>query len=356
VNVDNPQQPPAVLSLCAGYSGIELALDGVFGGVAPLAYVEIEAYAVANLVAKMESGQMVPAPVWTDLKTLNAGIFRDRVDILTGGYPCQPFSAAGKRLGADDPRHLWPHIERIIDECEPRMCFFENVEGHISLGLREVLYSLESRGYKTAWGIFSASEVGAPHQRKRVFILAHAESLRTDGKAGGCCGEAWGPWGALSREPVRTGCGPALADRHSLNRSAPAEGWQYDAEAGRAGEALADRISAGPQGHPRNGDGRDEPGRVAPGPHGPVSQSGVCQRWPARPGEDQYEWEEPRVVKSRLGGTTHGASSRVDRLRLLGNGVVPQTAEKAFRTLYREIMENKMEKKPIQASLFGRAA
>jgi len=138
-----------------------------------VALCEIEAFAIANLVAKMEAGLMDPAPIWTDLKTFPWAEFRDRVDILTGGYPCQPFSSAGKRAGADDPRHLWPYIASGIRLLRPKLCFFENVEGHISLGLREVVGELEELGYKTTWGIFSAAECGAPHQRKRVFIMAH---------------------------------------------------------------------------------------------------------------------------------------------------------------------------------------
>ena len=176
--MDRTEKSPTILSLCTGYGGIERGLE--LAGIKPriLAHVEIEAFAIANLVNKMEAGQLAPAPIWTNLKTLPMEPFRDRVDLLTGGYPCQPFSAAGKRLGDKDPRHLWPHILNIIDEVMPRVCFFENVEGHISKGLPEVLTDLESRGYQVAWGIFSASEVGAPHQRKRVFILAHSGGTR----------------------------------------------------------------------------------------------------------------------------------------------------------------------------------
>jgi site-specific DNA-cytosine methylase len=116
--------------------------------------------------------QLVPAPIFTDLKTFPAHIFRGCVDIITGGYPCQPFSAAGKRLGTEDPRHLWPYILDHIKAIRPVRCLFENVEGHISLGLREVISDLEEDGYSATWGIFSAAEVGAPHQRKRVYILA----------------------------------------------------------------------------------------------------------------------------------------------------------------------------------------
>jgi site-specific DNA-cytosine methylase len=177
-NVDTTQQLQTVISFCSGYGGIERGLDlaGVEHRV--LAYVEIEAFAIANLVAKMETGQLVPAPIFTDIKTFPAHLFRGCVDIITGGYPCQPFSAAGKRLGTEDSRHLWPYILDHIKAIRPVRCMFENVEGHISLGLREVIGDLESASYNSTWGIFSAAEVGAPHQRKRVYILANAEGQR----------------------------------------------------------------------------------------------------------------------------------------------------------------------------------
>jgi hypothetical protein len=153
--VDIAEELPTVISFCSGYGGIERGLDlaGVEHRV--IAYVEIEAFAIANLVAKMESGQLVPAPIFTDLKTFPAHLFRDCVDIITGGYPCQPFSAAGKRLGTEDPRHLWPYILDHIQSIRPVRCIFENVEGHISLGLREVIGDLEGAGYDATWGIFS---------------------------------------------------------------------------------------------------------------------------------------------------------------------------------------------------------
>ena len=174
--MDNPQDAPTLLSVFSGYAGIErgLALAGLRCRVA--AYVEIESYAIANLVAKMESGQLAPAPIWTDIKTLPAHIFRDRIDIIAGGYPCPSFSHAGQRKGFDDERGaLWPALRSAIRSIRPRRCFFENVEGHISLGLSTVIADLEADGYRTTWGIFSAVEVGAPHQRKRVFIMGDSQ-------------------------------------------------------------------------------------------------------------------------------------------------------------------------------------
>jgi len=147
------------IGLCAGYGGIELGLHRVIRNLRTVALCEVEAFCCANLAAKMEAGLLDAAPIWTDLKSFPWAEFRDRVDILTGGYPCQPFSAAGKRLGTEDPRHLWPFIADGIRLLRPRLCFFENVEGHISLGLREVVGELEQIGYSTAWGIFSAAEV-----------------------------------------------------------------------------------------------------------------------------------------------------------------------------------------------------
>ena len=167
------------LSLCSGYEGIGLGLRRVLPNLREIAYVEREGFPVANLVAKMEAGELDAAPVFTDVKTFPYGEFRGCVDILSGGFPCQPFSAAGKRNGVEDPRHLFPYIADGIRECQPRIVFLENVEGIISAKtadgesvLQYVLRELEGLGYRATAGVFSAAEVGAPHQRKRVFILA----------------------------------------------------------------------------------------------------------------------------------------------------------------------------------------
>ena len=262
-HVDTTRHLPTVLSFCSGYAGIERGLDlaGVEHRV--VAYVEIEAFAIANLVTKMENGKLAPAPIFTDLKTFPAHLFRGCVDIITGGYPCQPFSAAGKRLGRDDPRHLWPFIDHHIGAINPGRVFFENVEGHVTLGLSTVISDLEARGYDTTWGIFSAVEVGAPHQRKRVCIMADAQ-------------------------------------RQGL------------------------------QGHTQHGDRSGEPRRQPAKTDRPASPSGVCAGEPAR-----CNWPpEPG-----LGRVVDGCADRVDRIRLLGNGVVPQTAATAWLTLDAELRE-----------------
>ena len=278
-------EPLNVISFCAGYGGIERGLELAGINHRVIAYVEIEAFAIANLVAKMESGELDSAPIWSDLKTFPAHLFRDCVDIITGGYPCQPFSAAGKRGGEQDPRHLWPHIRRHIQSIRPAQCFFENVEGHISLGLNSVISDMEEDGYSATWGLFSAAEVGAPHQRKRVFILANAI-------------------GNFLWEQPRWGSG---------------KDGQGQALTGIDGEAqsLANTTGIGVQGL--------RPSRKQePYTHGQAKLP-VCQGKGSRPAQ----W----AAEPNVGRVVDGCADRVDRIRLLGNGVVPQTAARAWEIL-----------------------
>ena len=220
--MDIAEELPTVISLCSGYGGIERGLELAGYNHRLIAFCEIEAYVQKLTLEKMEKGHMVPAPLWTNLKTFPAQIFRDKVDVMLAGYPCQPFSQAGQRGGEDDPRHLWPYIKEHIRTIRPIRCFFENVQGHITLGLSTVISDLEELGYRTTWGIFSAEEVGAPHQRKRVFILADSNCFIRGS-------------GIQPKQPTRG------ASRKSVSDSS------YE--------------------------------------------------FPVRPGQDQYEWEEPRVVQ-----------------------------------------------------------
>ncbi len=165
------------LSLCAGAGGIDLGLTIACPGYRTVCYVEREAYAAATLVARMEDAALDKAPVWDDVASFDGRPWRGTVDILTGGYPCQPFSIAGQRKGAEDPRHLWPHFARIISECQPEWVFLENVANHLNLGYREVRGELEELGYGVTEGLFTAAEVGAPHKRQRLFILARRNQL-----------------------------------------------------------------------------------------------------------------------------------------------------------------------------------
>ena len=162
-----------ILSLCSGVGGIELGFKLAVPSARTVGYIENEAFACAILEARMQDKTLDEAPIWTDLKTFDGRAWRGKVDCLTGGYPCQPFSVAGKKLGEKDPRHLWPEIKRLISEIEPPICFFENVGGHLRLGFEQVANDLSSLGYKVKAGLFTAQEVGAPHKRERLFILAY---------------------------------------------------------------------------------------------------------------------------------------------------------------------------------------
>jgi len=346
-----------VLSLCAGYGGIELGLSAALENPMRIVAVEVEAYALANLVAKAETNKLAIEALWPDLRTFPKERFRGCFDIITAGYPCQPESCAGKRKGKADPRYLWPDIERIVQAVEPVWCFFENVGGHLTGTFPTVLRSLRDMGYKVEAGLFTAAECGAPHRRQRLFILAKS-SRATSGnqnrqiKRG--TRQADVSQGHRQACTVRFRAASQLAyaetaERRGLSKKYAGRGIE---KAGRPnGSELADTDGTRPQAEWTTVTFK-------------CREFIICNHWPARPGQPQYEWEEPRVVgdalqrnnrtrqlgksrqsvdkrpqcnsketQSRLGRAVDRTSGRMDRLRLLGNGVVPQQAEKAFRYL-----------------------
>ena len=146
--MDNPEKPFTVLEWCAGYGGIGMGLKRVIRNMRTIAYSEIELFCCEVLASRMEAGQIDAAPIWTNLKTFPCERFRGMVDLLVAGYPCQPFSAAGKRQGEEDPRHLWPHIQRSIRVLRPNWVFCENVSGHLTLGFKDVCHDLDELGYE----------------------------------------------------------------------------------------------------------------------------------------------------------------------------------------------------------------
>ena len=158
------------LDLFSGIGGFALAAQMV-GGIQTAAFCEINPYAVRVLQKNFPG-----VPIHNDVKTLKPNNY-GRIDLITGGYPCQPFSHAGERKGADDDRHLWPEVRRIIEECRPRMVLCENVAGHITLGLDQVLSELDSIGYSCGATVLPACAVDASHRRDRVWILAHARGI-----------------------------------------------------------------------------------------------------------------------------------------------------------------------------------
>jgi len=192
------------ISVCSGGAGLELGVALALGQLRTRCYVEREAHAISYLLRLMDADILAQAPVWTNLRTFDGKPWRGSVDCLMGGYPCQPFSLAGRRLGRDDPRHLWPSIHRILGEVEPALCFFENVSAHLSLGFDEVARDLEGLGYQVAAGLWTAAEVGASHKRERLFILGYAD--RFD------CHRRRASWLSVAKS---TDAGVALADANS---------------------------------------------------------------------------------------------------------------------------------------------
>ena len=300
------------VSLCTGYGGIDIGLRRVLPSCRTILACEVEAYACAVLLSKMEEGQLDACPIWTDIKTLPLEVIPKGIFVLSGGFPCTPFSVAGVRKTDDDPRHLFPYIKDAIRSIQPKWVFLENVEGIISakLGgdgwedpagtpvLLHVLRELERIGYEPAWGIFSAEECGHPHQRKRVFILAKMGDTRSSQANGLPCAEKREPHGETRHSSFKMGDTKfTRLERHPESEH-PASGWQ---------------ISSRP---------------VAP------------------PDFPQHEWERPRTIsKSGICGAIDGVGSRldttehrVDRLRMIGNGCCPDTVAKAWQTLIKNFL------------------
>ena len=154
-------------SLCTGYGGLDMAVEAFFNAETVWT-CEFDKYAsqvIEQRIKKINHGDLKTTD-WTKVEP---------IDILTAGYPCQPFSHAGSRKGADDERHLWPYIKEIIGTLRPSYVILENVRGHFGLGFREVLADLASIRYDATWRLVRASDVGAPHRRERLFILAYSD-------------------------------------------------------------------------------------------------------------------------------------------------------------------------------------
>jgi DNA (cytosine-5)-methyltransferase 1 len=162
-----------VLAVCSGIGGLDLGIRLAEPSARVICYVENGIYPISITLSRIQDGFLDDAPVWSDARTFDGKPWRGVVDILTAGYPCQPFSVAGSLKGEDDPRHLWPDIRRIIRQVQPGFCFFENVANHLRVGFESVWGDLSDLGYTVEAGLFTATEVGAPHRRQRLFILAH---------------------------------------------------------------------------------------------------------------------------------------------------------------------------------------
>ena len=186
-------------SVCTGYGGLDMAVQAVFGG--ELAWVADNDPGASRILAHRHPGVPnlgdITAVGWHDVEP---------VDIYVGGYPCQPFSSAGKRKGTADERHIWPHIARALGVLRPRYAVFENVAGHLSLGFDSVLADLAALGFDARWCTLRASDVGAAHQRNRLFVLAWPADSGGAGLAGRrAAGAASDRRGLAPADPVDLG-------------------------------------------------------------------------------------------------------------------------------------------------------
>jgi len=231
---------PAIngLSICGGIGGLELGLRFALGPrYRCVGYVERDAFAAACLVARMESEDLDPTPIWDDVATFDGRAWRGAVDIVSAGFPCQPWSQAGKRRGTADARWLWPLVAECIREIRPAVVVLENVSGLVAAGLGHVLGDLARLGFDAEWDVFLASETGAPQLRERWFCLAYAE---------GCGCEILSGMGAKDGFRRAPGCYPALAFPPPPNDAA---GWNRYLAAGgpepcirRGSDGTANRV------------------------------------------------------------------------------------------------------------------
>lgn len=327
--------------------GLDLVLG--YDGFRTVCYVERDAYAAATIVARMADQTLGEAPIWDDVFSFDPRPWRGKVDLVSAGFPCQPFSQAGKRRAESDERHLFPRIAEIIREVGPRIVFLENVRGLLTASggrvFGNVLGTLADLGFSTEYLCLKASDVGASHRRERVFILAHAANERHQ-------------WTGHTRER-----GAGFADDGVDLAHRDGAGFYRLAEPNR--EPEPGREKGKQRGHP---DGYDLAGIPAfpPGPDdrdawarvlaerpdlAPALADGERERLEGdrAPGAAALSTgrgggtkvvEREGEAQSKLCGVAHGLSARVDacrkeRLRACGNGVVPLQAAVAFVVLAR---------------------
>lgn len=327
------------ISLCSGYGGLDMATHQVFGADT-IALADIDRDACTVLAHRFPG-----IPNLGDLRAVDWTGWT--ADIITAGYPCQPFSQAGLRKGEHDPRHLWPEVLRCLRVVRPRYAVLENVRGHLVLGFDRVLADLAAAGFDAEWVVVRASDVGAPHGRARLFVLAS----NTNGPPEDAYGASGRPW-----NPIGESVGRAVAHPHGepARRDSGTDARAEGAHGGRAtvdGDGPADGCRAA-----ADADGAGwEGGAGLPGPHpGRRPVPGGCQDWGAyEPAIRRWERilgraapvplnpDNPKQLNARFvewmmglpeGWVTDLVPNR-RALHTLGNGVVPQQAAAALQIL-----------------------
>ena len=284
------------MSLYSGGGGLDVAYKRCNPNAIPLVYVERDFEAATLLVDKMETGSLDKAPVWSNTNTLDSKPFVGRVDAIIGGFPCQPFSGAGRRKGTEDERWLWEDIKRLVGEIRPRELFLENVTGLFLGGIQIVTGGLSEMGYDARWITLQANEVGSPHQRQRVFILAHSRHM-ADTSDNSVCDK-------VERNILAEGSGRELEDTNGERLE---------------GQGIEDTSDV------TRPDRR--PYEFPPGLKDPRWEDVVRERPDLAPSIP---------TKPTVRAVAHGMGrglARSTKLKLLGNGVVPKQAAVAYGIL-----------------------
>lgn len=239
------------LSLFSGAGGGLLATHHLLGWKT-VCYVEWDKYAIDVLKARIRDGSLDDAPIWDDAFTFDGRPWAGLVDVVTAGFPCQPFSSAGKGLSENDPRNGWPAVIRILREVRPRYALLENVSGLISKPyFRRILGDLAEAGFDIEQDCISAAEIGANHKRERLWFVAHAHSQRTIANLSNARGlhgqlEQVTRIGEEEVESQRNGNSRKLADpnigiqkeRDLRNQ----QWWEVEPELGRVADGVAHRV------------------------------------------------------------------------------------------------------------------
>jgi len=292
------------VDLCSGIGGFALGFQWA-GLSEPQLFCDIEPWC-----RKILQQHWPNVPVASDVKELASDPerFVPDCDILTAGYPCQPFSFAGQRKGEEDDRHIWPYILKIVASKRPSWCVFENVYGHISLGLDSVLSDLEREGYATRTFVVPACGVNAPHKRNRVWIVAHTDNPRQSSGEGEP---------RASQEGNNTGWVRPTVSNTSGSRLSGND-W------GRSEQFTQDTRQDVP--NPKSFRVQGLWASWEQEPHAHEGQKvSVCDSQ----GRGQTIWDaEPNV-----GRVANGIPKRVDRIKGLGNAIVPQIAQRIAWTI-----------------------
>ena len=292
------------VDLCSGIGGFALGFEWAELS-SPVLFCDIEPWS-RKILAK----HWPDVPIATDVKELASDPDRNvpDCDILTAGYPCQPFSLAGKRGGSEDDRHIWPHILQIVASKRPAWCVFENVYGHLTLGLDQVLSDLEVEGYATRPFIVPACGVDAPHKRDRIWIIA--KNMGDTSRSG----QQGDNWRRSGKEP-ENGC-EDVADTEIMHGDVSAQhSKQGKRQAPEPREHSGEKSLADP-----DNSGREE------------------QRWP-KPAQPKYQAPQCGggwLPEPGVGRVANGIPRRVDRLKGLGNAIVPQIAMRIGWTIRSE--------------------